>query len=634
MLSAVTRTLPFACLLLLCAPMTVVGDDVPPANELNLGPPEFSRMFLKAYCIMCHGGDEPEAELSLEIDDTYSVVEHRDIWSNVLEMVRLNEMPPEDQPQPPAKEAEQFLQWVETELARFDCAEFARPGRVTIRRLNRAEYNNTVRDLVGIDFQPADTFPADDVGHGFDNIADVLSLPPLLMEKYLEAAEQILESAINNDEVFGHLVPRIPKPGESGEELARRYIRDFSRRAFRRPPSQEEVDRLVQLYQRAKSSGEDFKSSMSFALQAALVSPRFLFRVELDNEQEPNQSKRLDGYELASRLSYFLWSSMPDETLFQAAESGTLQSDEGLIEQTNRMLADDKSSALVDNFFDQWLQLRQLAKLNPDPELFPAYNAHLREAMLEETRQFVRYIIREDRNILEFLDCDYTFANGLLSRHYGLEGVDGEAFQKVSLVGTPRGGVFTQGSILTLTSNPTRTSPVKRGKWILENILGSPPPPPPPGVPELDEDSQAELLGSLRERMQQHRTNPSCSVCHRSMDALGFGFENFDAIGAWRDRDGRFEIDPSGELPGKLEFNGPAELRNILKSTRTVQFTRCFAEKMLTYALGRGLEPYDRCTVDDIVEAAETNDYRLSSVMAAIVTSDAFRVRESLEESK
>jgi hypothetical protein len=284
---------------------------------------------------------------------------------------------------------------------------------------------------------------------------------------------------------------------------------------------------------------------------------------------------------------------------------------------------------LVESFAGQWLELRNLDKLTPDPDKYPDFDEALRQAMVDETKRFFETVMREDRRILEFIDSDTTFVNERLARHYGLNGIDGEQLREVRLGDDRRGGLLTQASILTLTSNPTRTSPVKRGKWILDNILGAPPPPPPPGVLDLEETEEAELLGSLRERMEQHRADPTCAVCHRKMDALGFGFENFDGIGAWRELDGRFEIDPAGELPGDQQFSGPGQLRAILKSERKSEFVRCFCQKMLTYALGRGLETYDRVTVDQIVAEVEQDDCRFSSVVLAVVKSDPFLLRGS-----
>jgi hypothetical protein len=388
-----------------------------------------------------------------------------------------------------------------------------------------------------------------------------------------------------------------------------------------------ELAPLVALYQAEREAGVNYPDNVALPLVATLTSPHFLFRIELDtgdSAAERDSIRPLSSHELATRLSYFLWSSMPDERLFELADAGRLNDPSVLSEQVARMLADGKAEALVDNFIGQWLQLRDLGQIKPDPQRFPDFDEGLRAAMLEETRQFARAIMRENRSILEFLDADYTFVNQRLAKHYGLAGIAGDEFRRVALDDARRGGILTQASILTLTSNPTRTSPVKRGKWILENVLGTPPPPPPPNVPKLQEAGEIELLGSLRERMAQHRNDPSCAICHKKMDALGFGFENFDAVGAWRDRDGRFQIDPSGTLPGNQVFQGPAELRKILMTQRRGQFVRCLSEKMLTYALGRELQSYDRCAVDQIMQHTAEDNYRFQTMVVAVVQSDPF----------
>jgi hypothetical protein len=315
---------------------------------------------------------------------------------------------------------------------------------------------------------------------------------------------------------------------------------------------------------------------------------------------------------------------MPDEELTSLAARKQLSSN--LEAQVRRMLKDPKAQALIENFAVQWLQLRNLQTITPDPKLFPTFDDRLRAAMLKETELFFGAIVREDRSILDLIDADFTFVNGRLARHYGIDGVYGDEFRRVSLAGKPRGGLLTQASILTVTSNPTRTSPVKRGKWVLEQILGTPPPPPPPNVPELATDEKAQLKGSLRQRMEQHRVNPNCAVCHTNMDALGFAFENFDAVGAFRTKDGTFPIDPSGTLPDGKSFQGPAELKTILKGKKEL-FSRCLTEKMLTYALGRGVESYDRPTVEAITAALAKNGYRFSSLVLEIVKSEPFRLR-------
>jgi hypothetical protein len=324
---------------------------------------------------------------------------------------------------------------------------------------------------------------------------------------------------------------------------------------------------------------------------------------------------------------------MPDNELFTHAKDGTLRTDDNLETQVRRMLKDPKAKALVENFAGQWLQIRNLKTVAPEPSTFPTFDEPLRTAMQKETELFFEHILREDRSVFEFLDANYTFVNGRLARHYGLKESDGSEFQRVSLKGTPRGGILTHASILTLTSNPTRTSPVKRGKWVLENLLGTPPPPPPPDVPELKEGKEAALTGTLRQRMEQHRTNPTCASCHARMDPIGFGFENFDGIGAWREKDTEFDIDPSGQLVSGESFQGAADLRAILLKSKRKEFVRCLSEKMLTYALGRGLEYYDKCALEQIAKAMAKNKYRFSSLILGVVKSTPFQMRRGEGET-
>jgi hypothetical protein len=731
---------------------------------------------LAKYCVTCHGGAQPKGELALDTyKDDRAAEKDRETWERVKEMLELGEMPPKGKPRPSDAEKGTVSNWIESALAKTDCTGEKRPGRVTIRRLNRVEYNNTVRDLLGIDFQPADDFPSDDVGYGFDNIGDVLSMSPILVEKYVAAAGQIVERAILLDAAARVPVKRIeakdlnggdrlgsrlvisqreattelefPKEGEyslrvkafaalkedksdqvprlvvrlddrtlleanvkenrdnarthtirldlpagkrkvilsdgnaaappsagadenarrplliaefielrgpveipashrkvitcepgrdrSREECARKILSEFASRAFRRPATTEEIERLVKLTKLAEQQGDGFERGIQLAVQAVLSSPHFLFRVESDpDSNQPESIRSLNDFELATRLSYFLWSSMPDDELFEAARRGELHRPDGLDAQVRRMLASPKSNALVENFAGQWLQLRDVAKINPDVELFPTFDFQLRTAMERETEMFFESVMRQDLSVLEFLDAKYTFVNERLARHYGISGVSGDEFRRVSLEGSSRRGVLTHASILAITSNPTRTSPVKRGKWILENILGAAPPPPPPGVEELDDSKDATLRGSLRERMEQHRSKPMCASCHARMDPIGFAFENFDAIGGWRDFDGKFTIDPSGTLPGGTQFNGATELVDLLKTARRQQFCRCISEKMLTYALGRGLETFDRCAVDKIVQSLEDGDYRFSCLVTAIVHSDPFQLRGAKGDEK
>jgi mono/diheme cytochrome c family protein len=579
---------------------------------------------INRYCGKCHGPTKPKGSVSLtNFTDDASVLKQRAVWESVSDNLRSWEMPPPGKPRPSAEELETIYAWLDAVVFQIDCQGVKDPGRVTIRRLNRAEYNNTIRDLVGIRFQPANDFPQDDVGYGFDNIGDVLSLPPLLMEKYLTAAEKVVEQVLLSPEAR----KRVFIVGTQNEESARQILERFAGRAYRRPLRGDELNRLMRFVEMAERDRAGFETGIGLAMQAVLVSPHFLFRVEIDPKpDDPKAIHPISQYELASRLSYFLWSSMPDDELFELASKKTLREPDVLEKQVRRMLHDPRARALVDNFAGQWLQLRTLKEFKPDPDLFPTFDEKLRSAMLQETELFFANLVREDRSIVDFIDADYTFVNERLAKHYGLSGVQGEQFRRVSLTGTPRGGILTQAAVLSVTSNPTRTSPVKRGKWILDNILGTPPPPPPPGVEELKDDKQAALSGSLRQRTEQHAVNPNCASCHQRMDPLGFGFENFDAIGAWRERDGKHAIDSTGTLPSGQSFKGPAQLRAILK-TRQVAFTRCLGEKLLTYALGRGVERYDRCALDEIIKGAAKDNYKFSRLVVEIVKSDPFLKR-------
>lgn len=604
--------------LMISAPMLAENEDSARQFETEVKP------FLQRYCADCHTGDEPEGSVTLDYKLAPDVAAEFQKWTSVLQKVGGHEMPPEDAEQPSERERADFAKWVDAGLAEFDCLQVKAKPRSTVRRLNRAEYNNVIRDLFGLDLRLANEFPADDVGEGFDNLGDVLSLPPLLMEKYLDAAENTTRALMNDSEAWERVFPQLPRAQQEFEEHAVRHsIQAFATKAFRRPAGDQELTRLLELYQLAREHDASPVESVAFAVQAILVSPQFIFRLEEDpSVSTTDEPKPLDDFGIASRLSFFLWSTIPDDTLFRLAREGQLGDAERIAQQARRMLKDPKAKAIVDNFAGQWLQLRLLAGMTPDPDLFPDFDSELRSAMVEETSRYFAELVKNDASLLELLDSDYTFANQRLAEHYGIDQVKGEEFQRVRLQDDRRGGILTHASILTLTSNPTRTSPVKRGKWILENILGTPPPPPPPNVPELEEGD--ELLGSLRERMQQHRENPSCAVCHRKMDALGFGFENFDAIGAWRDQDGRYDIDPSGELPGGMTFTKPAELRRILMASSR-DFTSCLTRKLLTYALGRALSARDECLVDDIVRHVQQHEHRFSELVVAIVTSDAFR---------
>lgn len=778
--------------------------------------PDFANggvLFLEQYCYSCHSGDQPEAALSLDaIEDNESLLKNHDVMERVLDMLRTKQMPPEGSAQPPAEELEAFFQHVEAGVKEATRDAKPDPGRITFRRLNRVEYRNSVRDLLGADFDPTENFPADDVGHGFDNIGDVLTMSPLLMERYLEAAEAIAtrviilnppkpstnyinvkylnprhkdvpdaryrvldptateqwksgpfftparplklladaetylratlyaetdngtasltdnetpvqvalyiqgkdlkdvspqtelarlvgyDTSTNNRikilKIF-NITSRDPKKlqtirflvtgienidnagiamvkPEHGEPQAKLQIRAFTsvgpletrpkshlkilactpdipqidqtrevltrlqRKAYRRPPTENEVEHLTQYTESIQADGANWEASIQQAIKVILCSPKFLFRLELDDRPQTDEPRPIDEFHLASRLSFFLWSSIPDDELLELAEKNMLT--ESLEEQVHRMLADPKANELASNFGTQWLQIQRLDTVAPDPERFPSFSNKLRASMLKETELFLASIFREDRSIIDILDADYTYLNQRLTGHYGIwrndqgEVIKGETFQRVTLKTPMRGGILTHASVLTVTSNPTRTSPVKRGRWVLEQILGAPPPPPPPDVPELEEDHEAITGTTLRERLEQHRDDPGCANCHAKMDPIGFAMENFDAIGKFREKDGELVIDTAGQLPDGTSFEGIVDLKQILLN-RKKQFAKCLTEKMLIYALGRGLEYYDKPTVDRIVSQLEANDYKVSVLITEIVKSDPFRLRRGKKET-
>ncbi len=732
--------------------------------------------FLAAYCNKCHGPDTDNGGLRFDkYQSTADVQGDRKTWAKAMQYLELGAMPPPDHDkQPDAKARESVVRYLDKTLFDIDCDLVRDPGRVTIRRLNRAEYNNTIRDLLGVDFQPAKNFPSDDVGEGFDNIGDVLSVSPLLIEKYLDAAEQVASKAIVPVDPFtsrnrkftggqfnknlgvnaqgssfgifsrGHvgIVIEFPSDGEyvfrinasadqagpdparlklsvdgkgvktidiksknrgdrqnhehklkmmrgrrrirvafindyykpndpdpklkgdrnayvhamevvgplevkpedlprshrnlirfrpgkdrTATEAARANLTPLMRRAFRRPVTSDDVDPVADFVAKATAGGEAFEAAMQIGLQAILVSPHFLFRVEHGQpDKDSNGNKTLTDFELASRLSYFLWSSLPDDELFRLAEQNRLHRPDVLAAQTRRMLADPRSRSLVDNFAGQWLNLRILDELTPDPKKFPDFTDELRQAMQQETSLFFAEVMNKNLPITRFLDGRFTFVNAPLAKLYGIPGIQGKQMRRIDLADDRRAGVLTQASILTLTSNPDRTSPVKRGKWIMDNILDSPPPPPPPDVPDLEQASKAAPDAALRKQLEIHRKKATCAICHRQMDALGFGFENFDAIGRWRDTDGKHKIDSSGTLPGDESFSSPIELIRIL-TKRQDRFCRSLSRKMLVYSLGRGLEFNDRCAIDRIVAACREDAFRFQAMVIAVVQSEPFRMR-------
>ncbi len=585
---------------------------------------------LAKYCFKCHGPQlKPKAELNLtKYSGEASIRENRKVWKDVLVKLHTREMPPEEaKEQPSAEERETLTKWLEGVLDKVDPNAPKTAGRVTVRRLNRFEYRNTVRDLLGVDFNPVGDFPSDDVGYGFDNIGDVLSLPPLLMEKYVAASKKIAEEAVKSKDkdklIFTARAVPDAKPPKLARDAAKEVLARLGLRAFRRPVQPDEMERLLKLYDTGeKIEGGDFEKAMKLPIRGMLVSPHFLFRVELEGGLE---TYPLSPWELANRLSYFLWGSMPDDELFELAKTGRILNPPVIEAQARRMLKDPKSAALSEHFTPQWLQVLRLEEMKFDPAKFPAWDPALRGDMIRETVLFFEAIKSEDLSVLTFLDADFTFVNDRLAKHYGIAAA-GAGFQRVKLADPRRGGILTMGAVLAATSDPDRTSPVKRGKWVLETVLATPPPPPVPDAANLKADPESARL-PLRQRMEKHRADPNCASCHKRMDPIGFGFENYDAIGAWRDRDQGQPIDASAVLPEGTKFNGPVELRKILKERKS-EFVEGFAEKLLTYALGRGVEHYDGPAVKTVGDAVAKNGYKFSALVVEIVKSYPFQYRQ------
>lgn len=698
-------------------------DPTAPSYEREIRP------LVTTYCVSCHGGAKPKGKLDLSgFADPDSVFRKRKTWQDAVQRLRDGEMPPEGKPQPTAAEKARILRWFAEASAARDAGP-RDPGRAPLRRLNRAEYNNTVRDLLGVDLKPADDFPADDSAHGFDTIAEVLAVSPLLVEKYFAAAERMLDQillpeqpdrrfegtaltradgevraevdfpvtgryllrvkaarastegappvlsirlggkrvrdlplgaasaqtevltvrgraafAVRSDavridalEVSGPVgVPGAKEararllPSAPGRDAVRRTLERFASRAFRRPARDVEIERLMGLFDRADRRGDSLEQAIRLPLAAVLASPQFLFRVEADRPGEKG-SWAVSDHELASRLSYFLWASMPDDRLFERAAKGELRNPQVLEAETRRMLADPKSKALVEGFLRPWLQLGAFDYIQPDGNLFAEFNKdqRIRRAMGEEARLFVEGIAKEDRSLLELIDADYTYVNEPLARFYDLPPVRGDRMQKVALTDRRRGGVLTMGAVLAMTSSSDRTSVVKRGKWILERILGTPPPPPPEDAGDLPPtDRKAAAPKTLRERLAAHRRDPQCASCHQKIDPLGFSLESFDGVGRWRDLEAGKPVDATGTLPNGRTFQGPVGLKDILLE-RKGEFALAAADRALVYALGREMGDGDVPAVRELGAALAAGGYRFSTLILETTRSFPFRHRRN-----
>jgi len=760
----------------LAAGATPPAKTAPPAKSALVDAAAFDRdvrPILKNTCSGCHNSTVMSGGANLlPYLDPGTVTTDREAWDKIYQKIESGEMPPRGVPRPPQAKVDALLKFLKTEFDKADSAVKPNPGRVTARRLNRNEYRNTIRDLLAVDFRADKDFPTDDSGYGFDNIADILTVSPVLMEKYLNAAETIASRAMGADPLprkplliaydvktksvrrldydtieashrvdwDGEYTVRFGFPGQrgpdakpvqmgffmdgqllqtievetkpsklvyfnpfsdaeiklylpegdhvfraqflnddfpkqfttdkqayntkknkyidsisfegpfpskverasrkkilicdpnTGQACVEKIVANLAHHAYRRPVSKAAVAGLMKFVAEAKAHGQSTEQSIQLALEAMLVSPDFLFRIERDPPGTAGEIHRISDTELASRLSYFLWSSMPDDELLSTAEAGKLHDPAVLDAQVKRMLADKKSAAFADNFAGQWLEIRNLDSLSPDPKLFAAWTPELKEAMRTETQMFFDHVLRENRPMTEFLSANYTFLNEYLAKYYGIPGVAGPDFRKVDLTALPegnaeRGGILTQGAVLSVSSYPSRTSPTIRGKYILNNVLGAPPPPPPPDVPALDASKVGSEV-SLRQQLEAHRSNPVCASCHSKMDVLGFGLENYNAIGQWRTKDGKFPIDVAGTMPNGRSFKTAAEMRSILLASMP-QFAHCMTEKMMTYATGRGMQPYDNRTLNEIASKLQADGYHFQTLIYAIVHSLPFQSRKA-----
>ena len=601
------------------------------------------RPILEKNCFECHSPEKHKGDLILTTYTNYTQVsETRETWQKVLEMVQAFEMPPKGKKELNFGDHGKLLRWLRRlpKPERPDCDQIASDrtasfykGYVMSRRLNRAEYHNTLRDLLGVELHLEHLLPADGGGgEGFDTSGNALFTSSIHIEKYLAAAEAAFDAVLpakpatldpQFEQARSRILIAVPSRKLPPREAARRIIGAFARKAFRRPVMQEETERLLIFFDRGQKRGDKFVPSVRLALTAVLISPHFLFLAEPEPGTEGVH--KLDAIPLASKLSYFLWSTMPDEELLALAETGKLLDEQTYREQVSRMLHDPKAQALGERFALQWLDLDRLGtEVRPDAKTFPEFDDQLSESMRQEVVSYFNYIVEKDRPLLDLIDSNYTFVNQRLARVYGLTNAS-DRLQKVSLTDRNRGGIVGMAAVHAATSFPLRTSPVLRGKWLMESFLGDKVKPPPPDVPALEQSGSATNL-SLREQLEKHRTKSECASCHDKIDPLGFGLENFDVLGRWRDTDGGHPIDAQGTLPSGQTFTGPTGLKNLLMD-RKDDIMKHLVRKMTGYAFGRELNQFDQCVVDRTMEALQKNNYRASVLIEQIAMSFPFRHR-------
>lgn len=595
---------------------------------------------LNRYCYRCHNEDDANGEVDLAKDKNPRLIfDNAVVWRRALQQIESEQMPPEDAKQPTKDERELIVRFLRETLDRLDCDGEIDPGHPMVRRLNRVEYDRSIRFLTGLDLDIAKSFPPDATSYGFENIAASLTLTPRQVEQYYDAAQKVVTSLLQSkdlssddaDEPKGYARVFFANASDVGSQraAAEKIMERFATRAFRRPVETDWLAKLLKIYDRAREQGKEHDLAIGDMITAVLISPRFLMRYE-NNQPDNDGVYRVDDFELASRLSFFLWSAPPDDRLLELASQGGLHEPARLNEQIDRMLDDPRSVALVEQFFAPWLQFNAVREHKPDQKAFPGFGDELHVAIAEEPAMMIAEMIREDRRITDLIDSNYTYLNRSLAEHYGIEGVSGEAMQRVELVDRRRGGVLTTAALLMAQADPARTNVPRRGNFIAAAILGTPAPPPPPDVPELTEPEGSDRPLTLRERLEQHRSDAQCASCHAKIDPLGFGFENFDAIGRWRDEEVGKPIDASGEFPTGESFKDVIELKDILVE-RKDEFAKTLTTQLMIYALGRGPIAKDACVVEEVLEAARQNDYRFRTFVKAIVQSGPFQYRRNPE---
>jgi hypothetical protein len=603
-------------------------------------PPSFSRdakALLTQYCGRCHNAKKQEGGVDLvSFADDASALARRNLWRRAKARVAASDMPPEDAKQPTPADKAALARWLAAAGDYLDCDPAHRdPGPPTLRRLTHAEYGATISDLFGLYLDPRNDLglPAEESGDGhFDNLAAILQLSPTLIEKYFAAADKIADTLFVNEGARNRLLNPRPSAKLSERDAARQILTTLARRAFRRPPADADVERLLAFYDKARAGGASFEDGIRATVKPVLVSPRFLFRVE-EERTGKGPGAPVDDYELAVRLSYFLWGTMPDEELFRAAAEKKLSDPAGLEKQVIRLLKHDRAHALTEALANHWLMMKTFPRARPSTEFFPTFHDELKRPMRDEVRMMLNHLRTADRPITDLLDADYTFVNEALAKHYHIPGVTGNQMRKVELKPEyHRGGLLGMGAILAMTSHTFRTSPTQRGKYILEVIFGTPPPPPPANADQLKgDDPKKKQPLTFREQLTQHATQASCAACHRKIDPLGFALDNFNAIGEWREGSKDSPVDVSGVLPSGESVNGYASLKAVLLN-RKDEFIQNAGAKVLEYALGRELDGQDECTVREVHAAMAKADNRFSVLVLEIVKSVPFRQRRTSAE--